>query len=78
VAQSELARVAVGQRAWVTADACGDRRFEGKVVGVGRILGRKNIRTEEPTEKVDTKVLETLIELGLDGRLQVGPRGRVQ
>ena len=30
-------------------------------------LGRKNVRTDEPTEKVDTKVLETLVELE-DGR----------
>jgi ABC exporter DevB family membrane fusion protein len=74
VDEADIARVAVGQRAWVTADAYGDRRFEGTVVRVGSILGRKNIRTEEPTEKVDTKVLETLIELGRDVRLPVGLR----
>ena len=74
VDETDIARVAVGQRAWVTADAYGDRRFEGTVVRVGGILGRKNIRTEEPTEKVDTKVLETLIELGREVRLPVGLR----
>ena len=74
VDETDIARVAVGQRAWVTADAYGDRRFEGTVVRVGGILGRKNIRTEEPTEKVDTKVLETLIELERDVRLPVGLR----
>jgi ABC exporter DevB family membrane fusion protein len=74
VDETDIARVAVGQRAWVTADAYGDRRFEGTVVRVGGILGRKNIRTEEPTEKVDTKVLETLIELEREERLPVGLR----
>jgi hypothetical protein len=63
-----------GQPAWVTADAYGDRRFEGTVVRVANLLGRKNISTEEPTEKVDTRVLETLIELNADAHLPVGLR----
>jgi multidrug resistance efflux pump len=74
VDETDIARVTVGQRAWVTADAFGDRRFEGTVVRVGGLLGRKNIRTDEPSEKVDTKVLETLIELGREVRLPVGLR----
>jgi len=74
VDETNIARVTVGQRAWVTADAFADRRFEGTVVRVGSVVGRKNIRTDEPTEKVDTKVLETLIELGRDVRLPVGLR----
>ncbi len=45
----------------MTADAFGDRHFPGRVVRVGQILGRKNVRTDEPTERVDTKILETLI-----------------
>jgi HlyD family secretion protein len=67
VDEADIGRIAVGQSAYVTADAFGDRRFPGKVVRVGRLLGRKNIRTDEPTERVDTKVLETLVEL-TDGR----------
>lgn len=67
VDETDVARVAVGQAAYVTADAFGDRRFPGHVVRVGQSLGRKNIRTDEPSERVDTKVLETLVELA-DGR----------
>ncbi|PYQ68641.1 MAG: secretion protein HlyD, partial [Acidobacteria bacterium] len=52
---------------YVTADAFGDRRFAGRIVRVGQMLGRKNVRTDEPTERVDTKILETLVELD-DGR----------
>jgi len=74
VDEHDVARVAAGQPAWVTADAYGGRRFEGTVVRVGSLLGRKNIRTDEPAEKVDTRVLETLIELSANARLPVGLR----
>lgn len=67
VDETDVASIAVGQKAYVTADAFGDRRFPGRVVRIGELLGRKNIRTDEPTERVDTKVLETLVELD-DGR----------
>ena len=67
VDEVDVARLREGQPAYVTADAFGARRFSGRVVRVGQVLGRKNVRTDEPTERVDTKVLETLIEL-TDGR----------
>ena len=67
VDEADIGRIALGQSAYVTADAFGARRFSGKVVRVGQLLGRKNVRTDEPTERVDTKVLETLLELD-DGR----------
>jgi ABC exporter DevB family membrane fusion protein len=74
VDERDVARLEVGQAAWVTADAYGDRRFEGRVVRVGRMLGRKTVRTDEPSEKTDTKVLETLVELAPGTRLPVGLR----
>jgi hypothetical protein len=37
-------------------------------------LGRKNVRTDEPTERVDTKILETLVELDNGIDLPVGLR----
>ncbi len=67
VDEADVAGVAVGQQAYVTADAFGERRFPGHVVRVGQLLGRKNVRTDAPAERVDTKVLETLVELE-DGR----------
>jgi ABC exporter DevB family membrane fusion protein len=63
VDETEVAKVRVGQPAYVTADAYGARKFAGHVVRVGNELGRKNVRTDEPTEKVDTKILETLVQL---------------
>lgn len=58
----------------MTADAYGQRKFWGHVVRVGEELGRKNIRTDEPSERVDTKILETLVELNPGADLPVGLR----
>jgi HlyD family secretion protein len=44
------------------------------VIRVGRILGKKNLRTDEPSEHVDTKILETLVELDAGQPLPLGLR----
>ena len=76
VDEADVARIKAGQAAYVTADAFGTRRFPGRVLRVGQLLGKKNVRTDEPNERVDQKVLETLIELE-DGRdLPIGLRVR--
>lgn len=74
VDETDVARLRIGQKAWVTADAYPDRKFTGMVVRIGQALGRKNVRTDEPTERVDTKILETLIELDAGQTLPVGLR----
>lgn len=74
VDEADVAKLRDGQSAYVTADAFGAQRFAGTVIRVGQILGKKNIRTDEPAERVDTKVLETLIELQNGGRLPLGLR----
>jgi HlyD family secretion protein len=74
VDEHDIGAVALGQRAYVTAAAYGDRRFEGRVIRVSRILGRKNIRTDEPRERVDMKILEVLVELDEGASLPIGLR----
>ncbi|HET9994967.1 MAG TPA: HlyD family efflux transporter periplasmic adaptor subunit [Candidatus Acidoferrum sp.] len=74
VDESDVSKLQVGQRAYVTADAYGTNKFWGHVIRVGRILGRKNVRTDEPSEHVDTKILETLVELQPGQRLPLGLR----
>jgi HlyD family secretion protein len=74
VDETDVSKVRVGQRAYVTADAYGKQKFWGKVVRVGQQLGPKNVRTDEPTEKVDTKILETLVELDPASQLPDGLR----
>jgi HlyD family secretion protein len=74
VDETEVSKVRVGQKAYVTADAYSGQKFWGRVIRVGEQLGRKNVRTDEPTERVDTKILETLVELDHGARLPVGLR----
>ncbi len=75
VDERDIARVKDGAAAWVTADAFGARRFPGKVVEIGRRFGRKNVRTDDPVERNDTKILEVVIEL--DGHDLLVPGQRV-
>ncbi len=74
VDETEVSKVRVGQKAYVTADAYSGQKFWGRVIRVGEQLGRKNVRTDEPTERVDTKILETLVELDHGAQLPVGLR----
>jgi multidrug resistance efflux pump len=74
VDESDVSKLALGQTAYVTADAYGNKRFAGHVVQIGEQLWRKNVRTDEPTERVDMKILETLIALDQGEDLPVGLR----
>lgn len=74
VDETDVSKLVLGQKAYVTADAYGDRKFWGHIVQIGQELGRKNIRTDEPTEHVDTKILETLIQLDDGAALPIGIR----
>ena len=48
---------------YATVPAFGDRQFHGSVVHVEPTLGRKNFRTLDPTERIDTKILEVVVRL---------------
>jgi HlyD family secretion protein len=74
VDETDVNKVRVGDKAYVTADAYGNRKFWGHVVRVGEQLGPKNVRTDEPTERVDRKILETLVELDKGAEIPVGLR----
>jgi HlyD family secretion protein len=74
VDESDIGMLQVGQRAYVSAQAYGDEKFWGRVVRISQILGKKNIRTNEPAERVDTKILETLVEMDEDCKLPPGLR----
>lgn len=74
VDETDVSKVHVGQKAYVTADAFDKQQFWGHVVQVGEQLGPKNVRTDEPTERVDRKILETLVELDRGAQLPMGLR----
>lgn len=63
VEERDIGKIRKGLRAYVSADAFSNKRFNGRVVEIGRRMGRKNIRTDDPVERIDTKILEVVIEL---------------
>jgi HlyD family secretion protein len=74
VDETDVGRVANGQRVYCTANAYGNQKFWGRVIRVAGQLGHKNLRTDEPNEKTDTKILETLVQLDPGVHLPVGLR----
>jgi len=84
VDERDIARVALGDHAFATSSAFVGRRFPGKVVEIGKRMGRKNVRTDDPTERIDTKILEVVFQLddsrgfvpGLRVTGYIEPRGR--
>jgi HlyD family secretion protein len=72
VDEADVANIAVGQTVWVTADAYTGKRFRGVVSQISGQLGRKNFRTGDPDERVDTNILEVLIDLAPDTQLPIG------
>lgn len=74
VDETDVGRVAAGQRVEVTADAYPNRRFGGTVYRVSSRLGGKGVQTGRPADRVDTKVLQVLIDLDVGTTLPIGLR----
>ena len=75
VDETEVGQLKLGQRAWATAPAYPNKRFSGVISRIGQRMGHKTVRSDEPTEKNDTAVLDVLIDLDDPGvRLPVGLR----
>ncbi len=74
VDEADITQIHLGQSAYVQADAYGKQRFPGQVIRIGSQMGRKTLRNEQPAERVDTRVLEVLIELQPGSNLPVGLR----
>ena len=72
--EADIALVHLGQAAYVQADAFGDRRFPGTVSRIGTLVGRKTLRNDQPAERLDTRILETVIDLQPGADLPVGLR----
>jgi ABC exporter DevB family membrane fusion protein len=52
-----------GQTAEITSSAFPGRTFKGTLVEIGETAGRKDLTSDDPSEMVDTKVVEAIIEL---------------
>lgn len=65
--------VAVGQRARVRIEGAAED-IGGRVVEVARRVGRKNVRTEDPTDRTDARFVETVVELDRSPLVPMGMR----
>ncbi|MBI2893832.1 MAG: efflux RND transporter periplasmic adaptor subunit [Deltaproteobacteria bacterium] len=72
--ETDVGRIRLGQAGYACADAFGDRRFPGRIARVGQTLGRKNIVSDDPRARFDTRVLEVLFELSDPSGLPLGLR----
>jgi multidrug efflux pump subunit AcrA (membrane-fusion protein) len=72
--ETDIGKIQIGQRAAIRCDAFRGQTFYGRVVRISGGLGRKKIQTDNPTEKVDTDVLESFIEVDCGSPLRVGLR----
>ncbi|MBI5211064.1 MAG: efflux RND transporter periplasmic adaptor subunit [Elusimicrobia bacterium] len=78
VDELDVSRVAEGLAAVVIPDAYPGESFPGKVVKVGRMLGRKTIASDNPAERMDAKVLEVEVELAPSEKLKRGLGAQVR
>jgi HlyD family secretion protein len=60
--EADVAAITLGQAAYATADAYGERRFPVRITRVTRELGRKTVLDDDPRARVDTRVLEVIAQ----------------
>jgi len=74
VDENDIVKVLLGQAVSAHATGLGGQRLTGKVVKISRTMGRKRLFSEAPSERIDTKVMEVLIELDGKPAMPVGYR----
>lgn len=72
IPENDIAPVRAGQPAEVTTDAYPGERFPATVARVGLAAGRKRLRSDDPRERLDEKVIEVELHLAGDARLRSG------
>jgi multidrug resistance efflux pump len=61
--ERDIPKLSLDAQGFATLNAFPGRRVPGHVVELGKRMGRKNVRTDDPVERIDTKILEVLLEL---------------
>lgn len=72
--ERDVGKVRVGTTALVRAIAFPGRDFNGRVVEIAQRMGRKNVRSDDPVERNDTKILEVVMVVDPSTDLVVGQR----
>ncbi|MEO1483095.1 MAG: efflux RND transporter periplasmic adaptor subunit [Myxococcota bacterium] len=74
VDERDIARVKSGDLAQLRVPSLPDTRFSARVESIGRRMGRKNVRADDPSERNDTRILEVVLTLDDTESLVVGQR----
>ncbi len=72
VEEADLGRIAPGMPAVITSDAFPGKKFHGNIQKIAWRVGRKRIRSENPAEITDTKILEAEIPIQATPELRIG------
>jgi HlyD family secretion protein len=74
VDERDIGKVRPGGAVVIRVNAYAGVDFAGTIAELGRRMGRKNVRSDDPAERNDTKILEVLIDLQRTDGLVVGQR----
>ena len=72
VPEADIAGVRVGQGADVRPDAYPGESFPATVSRIAIVVGRKRLRSDDPRERLDEKVVEVELALAASARLKSG------
>jgi HlyD family secretion protein len=79
VDENDIARVHLGQKVLVSADAYSHQTFPGVITQLANLMGRKSVVTGDPAQKADRDILEVLADLNQQvNALPIGLRVTVQ
>lgn len=74
VDERDVGKLHEGAKAFIVADGFRGEKFPGNVAEIGHRMGRKNVRSDDPIERIDTKILEVVIDLDDSSKLIPGLR----
>jgi ABC exporter DevB family membrane fusion protein len=73
VDETDVAKLALGQSVEILSDAYPGQVFRGRLIEIGQAVGKRKIRSDDPSRIQDMKVLETKVEVTEGGeRLKLG------
>ena len=79
VDEDDIAKVHIGQKLVISADAYSHRTFSGVVTQLANLMGRKSVITGDPAQKADRDILEVTADLNQPANaLPIGLRVTVQ
>lgn len=80
VDERDISKVVIGQKVILRSEGLVGKRFGGTVESISSVMGKKNVFTDDPADKIDRDVLEVTISVPTDDAksLPIGLRVTVQ